>query len=196
MFEYLNINAVEAPVLKHEPFRHLTTSGVINPDKIPGLLESFPAISDNQPRLVREIEYTGDFKRLVEELESPEFSNIISEKIGVDFTGYSPYVEARSSSSWGAGHIHNDAPGKIVTMIIYMNETWDHYPEGCLRLLYSKSENELDHYAAEVVPLVGNAVLFKREDHGWHGFHRYAGPRKTVLISWQETGKSHSSVIY
>lgn len=70
---------------------------------------------------------------------------------------------------------------KIVTALIYFNETWPH-TGGRLRLLRGK--RDVHDYAAEVEPAAGNLIAFRRSETSYHGFLPYAGERRSLQLYW------------
>jgi hypothetical protein len=79
------------------------------------------------------------------------------------------------------GHIHTDSVSKLVTVLIYMNPTWDH-EGGKLRLL--TQGQSLDEYVAEVPPLAGHCVIFKVTDNCWHGHSPFVGKRLSLQLNY------------
>jgi Rps23 Pro-64 3,4-dihydroxylase Tpa1-like proline 4-hydroxylase len=79
------------------------------------------------------------------------------------------------------GHIHADHRTKIVTMLIYLNESWD-TEEGQLRLL--RSADDLDDYVVEITPLGGTMIAFRRSDKSFHGFRPFVGERRVIQLAW------------
>ena len=84
------------------------------------------------------------------------------------------------------GHIHRDHPSKIITMLVYFNEEWDS-DGGCLRMLCSPSD--LEDYTAEVKPLGGTLLAFRRTNHSWHGHKQFVGERRMLQYNFLSTGK-------
>jgi len=68
-----------------------------------------------------------------------------------------------------------------MTALIYLNEDWSS-TGGRLRLL--RNANDIDDYVAEVPPVSGTLLMFKRSDNSWHGHKPFVGPRRTVQINW------------
>ena len=70
---------------------------------------------------------------------------------------------------------------KVITVLVYCNEKWDH-PDGQLRMLRSK--NDIEDYAAQVPPLGGTLLAFRRTGHSWHGHTRFVGERGMVQLNY------------
>jgi hypothetical protein len=105
----------------------------------------------------------------------------IEKKFDTSLQGTQPRVTIRGYAAKSDGNIHTDAPAKIVTALIYLNETWD-ADGGRLRLL--RNSHDINDYIAEVPPVSGTLLVFKRSENSWHGHKRFAGPRRTVQVNW------------
>jgi hypothetical protein len=65
--------------------------------------------------------------------------------------------------SWLGPHL--DLKEKMVTHVLYFNESWDPQQGGCLNILRS---SDPDDVVAEILPVVGNSVLLVRSNRSWH----------------------------
>jgi Rps23 Pro-64 3,4-dihydroxylase Tpa1-like proline 4-hydroxylase len=72
-------------------------------------------------------------------------------------------------------------PSKIITVLIYMNEQWDD-AGGRLRLL--RSADNIDDFFAELPPVAGTMLAFKRSNNSWHGHKSFAGQRRVIQFNW------------
>jgi hypothetical protein len=90
-------------------------------------------------------------------------------------------VTARGVSAARDGQIHTDSRTKLVTVLIYMNNSWE-APTGRLRLL--RGPSNLEDVIAEVPPDEGTLLIFKNEPNAWHGFHAFEGPRRVIQLNW------------
>ena len=70
---------------------------------------------------------------------------------------------------------------KIITVLIYMNSTWEK-PGGRLRLL--RSGKNLNDIIVEVPPIDGTLLAFKRADNSWHGHEPFVGERRVIQFNW------------
>ncbi len=82
------------------------------------------------------------------------------------------------------GNIHTDAVTKIITVLIYMNPTWEQ-AGGCLRLL--RSPNDIEDVIVEIPPVEGTLLAFRRSDNSWHGHKLFIGPRRVIQFNWVTT---------
>jgi hypothetical protein len=83
------------------------------------------------------------------------------------------------------GNIHTDHKSKVITVLIYFNEKWDN-EAGQLRLLRSK--DDIENYAAQVIPSGGSLLAFRRTDHSWHGHTQFVGERRMVQVNYLDQG--------
>ena len=79
------------------------------------------------------------------------------------------------------GRIHTDSRGKLVTVLIYLNPSWE-APGGQLRLL--RNAHDLEDFAAEVPPQEGTMVAFTCSPDAWHGHHPFEGERRSIQLNW------------
>jgi hypothetical protein len=123
-------------------------------------------------------------RAIVASLENPAFADRLGELLGVDRLGSRPsIVTLRKWSKATDGRIHNDGQAKVVTALLYLNESWPDTSDGCFRVL--TDDQDFDHLAApEVRPLYGYFAAFRRTDNSWHGHLPYVGERRVIQIAW------------
>jgi hypothetical protein len=121
---------------------------------------------------------------LVDALRDPAFADALGERLGVEHLGQYPTIaHLRKWSKASDGSIHVDSKSKIVTALLYLNETWPDTSAGCFRIL--NSPNSFDDMAApEVKPLFGTFLAFRRTDNSWHGHLPYEGERRVIQVAW------------
>lgn len=122
---------------------------------------------------------------LVDALRSPEFADALGERLGVvaHLGQYPTIAHLRKWSKASDGSIHVDSKSKVVTALLYLNETWPDTSGGCFRVLNS-SDSFDDLAAPEVRPLYGTFLAFRRTDNSWHGHLPYEGERRVIQIAW------------
>jgi SM-20-related protein len=79
------------------------------------------------------------------------------------------------------GRIHTDSTAKLVTALLYFNESWE-AKGGRLRLL--RRPDDLNDIIAEVPPDSGTLVAFRRCECSFHGHEPFVGVRRYVMINW------------
>ncbi|WP_128565906.1 2OG-Fe(II) oxygenase [Methylobacterium crusticola] len=178
----LNVDAVRAAPLAQDPYRYVLGEDVIRREAVDDLKRDFPAIAKPGYLTVDEVQLTGRFKDLIEELESDAFSRVLSEKFGIDLVSCPRLTTIMKRSQPKYGAIHTDGPSKVMTLLIYMNDAWDAPEAGRLRVLYDGERFE--PYAVEVPPTMGTMFAFLRADNSWHGHRPFDGERRVVQVAW------------
>ena len=181
-FSVLNVDAVRQAPLSHEPYTYFLGSGILNENTIPDLRRDFPDIRKPGYLAVDEVQLHGRFKQLIDELESPTLTEELSKKFGLDLHTYPRLTTIMKQSQKKYGAIHTDGPSKVMTMLVYMNDSWDQDTAGRLRVLFDKDHYE--PYAAEVSPTMGTVFAFLRSDKSWHGHKPFVGERRVVQVAW------------
>jgi len=178
---YLDIEKFQTADRQVDPFQYIVVPGILGADRLDEVNADFPDIKKAGNFPIQDLTYGSHFKSFIEEIKSSEFQEAIEEKFDVDLRGLDHLVSIRAFSHKTDGNIHTDAPAKIMTALIYLNEDWSS-TGGRLRLL--RNANDIDDYVAEVPPVSGTLLLFKRSDNSWHGHKPFVGPRRTVQINW------------
>ena len=178
----LNVVAVRQAQLSHEPYDWFLGSGILKQEAIDEIKRDFPDISKPGYLTVDEVQLKGRFKTLIDELESDEFSQELSNKFGIDLTQYPRLTTIMKRSQPKYGAIHTDGPSKVMTLLVYMNDEWQADASGRLRVLYN--DKDFEPYAAEVPPTMGTVFAFLRADNSWHGHQPFTGERKVVQVAW------------
>lgn len=180
--QILSPDAISASDYSSDPYPHFLGKGFLRAESIEALRRDFPAIEKPGYLTVDDIELSGSFKQLIEEIESPELTEVLSQRFGLDLHQYPRLTTVRKWSRGNDGRIHSDGTSKIMTMLVYMNDEWQASEDGRLRVLYD--EHNFDPYACEVPPTMGTVFGFLRRDNSWHGHKPFTGERKVVQTAW------------
>jgi SM-20-related protein len=180
-FRYLDLLAFERIPLNLEPFPYLIVPSFVPPPVLPALSADFPRIDQPGSFPVADLAYGPAFAAFLAELEGPAFREATSQKFGLDLEGRPTMVTVRGQARSEDGRIHADAPSKLITMLVYMNEAWE-AAGGRLRLL--RSRENLDSVVAEVPPIAGTLLAFRVTPNSWHGHKPADGPRRVVQLNW------------
>src|SRR5262245_1089773 len=181
MPNYMRLEAFRTTPLVREPFQHLVVPGFIGPAALAAINADYPKISSSGSFPVDQVTFGPAFQTLLDELESDEFRDAFEEKFALDLSGRPTVTTVRGRCGAGDGQIHTDSKSKIITVLIYMNETWDQ-AGGRLRLL--RSAHDLNDIILEVPPVSGTLLAFKRSDNSWHGHEPFAGERRVIQFNW------------
>jgi hypothetical protein len=125
--------------------------------------------------------YGPAFQTLLDELNSEAFREAFEDKFESDLSERPTITTVRGRCGPGDGKIHTDSVTKIITVLIYMNESWDQ-PGGRLRLL--RSSSNLNDIIVEVPPIAGTLLAFKRSNNSWHGHEPFVGERRVIQFNW------------
>src|SRR4029077_6217128 len=87
----------------------------------------------------------------------------------------------RGRSDGKDGSIHTDSATKLITLLIYLNPVWE---EAGGRLRLRRRADDLSEYAAEVAPVAGTMVAFRRSAASFHGHHPHNGERRALQLNW------------
>ena len=145
------------------------------------LARDFPRIDQPGSFPMADLACGPAFRAFVAELEGEAMRQACAAKFAIDLAGRPSLVTVRGQARPSDGRIHADAPSKLVTVLVYMNEAWE-APGGRLRLL--RKQDDLDSAVAEVPPAAGTLLAFRVTPNGWHGHKPASGPRRVVQLNW------------
>jgi polysaccharide pyruvyl transferase WcaK-like protein len=113
---------------------------------------------------------------LAGDLLSAEYRSALTWTIGRDLTSAVMEVNVihYGPGAWMGPHL--DLKEKIITHVLYFNETWNPQHGGCLNILRSSNPADI---LAEILPLVGNSSLLVRSNQSWHSVSRVAKDCRT-----------------
>ena len=169
------------PGWETDPFDFMVAPGFLAPEPLSRINADYPAIDTAANHSLENLSFGPAFGNLMDELQGAEFAQVISDKFDMDLVGLPTTVTVRKFCERTDGNIHTDHKSKIITVLVYFNESWEH-EDGQLRMLRSKSD--IEDYAAQVTPLGGTLLAFKRTDHSWHGHTRFVGERRMVQVNY------------
>jgi len=178
----INLDAIRAGDVSHDPYTYMLVSDALNQSVSPALRADFPPITKPGFLTVDEVAMKGRFKQLVDEIESEEFSEVMSQKLGIDLHPFPRLTTIRKLSQLRDGRPHIDGTAKIMTVLFYLNDAWDDSGAGRLRVLYGP--DKFEPYKIEVPPTMGWMFAFLRGENSWHGHPPFAGERKVVQTAW------------
>lgn len=178
----LSTEAVCAAPLHLEPYKYMLTGGVLSHAAMSDLRAQFPDITKPGYLTVDEVALQGHFNALIGELESDALSRLLGKKFGVDLVSCPRLTTIMKRSQIKHGSIHTDGPSKVLTLLLYMNDSWDAPAAGRLRVLYDGKN--YSPFAVEVPPTMGTMFAFLRADNSWHGHEPFEGERRVVQVAW------------
>jgi len=177
----LNFDALRAAQLQTDPFDYLVVPGAINGTALAQVNASYPAIDTATNHSLEGLSCGAAFAALMDELRGPSLATLLGEKFDMQLAELPTTVTVRKFCERTDGNIHTDHKSKVITVLVYFNEKWEH-EDGQLRLL--RSADDIEDYAAQVPPLGGTLLAFRRTDHSWHGHTRFVGERRMVQVNY------------
>jgi hypothetical protein len=177
----LNLAALRSAPLHRAPFEYLIVPGFVRKEALAALHADYPRITRPGSFPVAQLHFGPAFRDLIEALEGPQVRRAFEAKFGIDLRGRPTMITVRGQCCGRDGRIHTDTESKILTVLLYMNPTWEQ-PGGRLRLL--RSADDLEDMVVEVPPVEGTLLAFRRSANSWHGHKPFAGPRRVVQLNW------------
>ena len=177
----LDFDKLAATALERDPYEHVVVERFVRPDEFPKVAADFPELPGPGLHPPTAVELKGAFATMLEEFNSDRFRDIIAEKFSVDLKGRPLMATIRGFTRARDGQIHTDSETKIITVLIYLNNSWDK-EGGNLRLL--RNGTDIEDYAKEISPIEGALLVFKRSDRSWHGHLPFEGPRRAIQLNW------------
>jgi len=167
---------------EHQPFDFVVVPQFIRAEVLGDVIRDFPRVRGPRNHPVESAPCGPTFRRLLEELRSPEFTCLLGAHLGVERLDSLPHnVTVRAFCERSDGDIHTDHWSKVVTALLYPNLEWS-AAGGRLRLL--RSADKLDDYLVEVPPAGGTLLAFRRSSCSYHGHPSHEGERRIVQVSW------------
>jgi len=182
----IDLSAIKAADLQSDPFDFLVVPDCITSAPLAEINRDYPAIERPGNLSLEDLTVGGAFERLVGELEGPAFAAAVGEKFNVDLAGSPTTITVRKFCEKSDGNIHTDHRSKVITVLFYFNKDWGG-DAGRLRML--RSPSDLEDYAAEVPPVAGTMLAFRRTDHSWHGHKTFIGERRMLQLSFLQSGR-------
>lgn len=177
----LDLAALRATPLRREPFQYLIVPGFLKAEARPALNADFPRIDKAGSFPYHGLHYGPAFQSLIDELNGAAMRSAFEEKFGIDLKGRPTMITVRGRCWEKDGHIHTDTASKLITILLYLNPTWEQ-SGGRLRLL--RSATDIDDVIVEVPPLEGTLLAFRRSDNSFHGHKPFVGERRVIQFNW------------
>src|SRR5690349_21194443 len=130
----LDLDALRAQPLVRDPFDHVVVRHFLPAAAASAACADFPNIAHPGVLPADGAACGPGLAAVLSELRSPTVSAAFSAAFGVDLTGLPLMVTLRGRCRAADGKIHADSESKVVTALLYLNETWE-APGGRLRLL-------------------------------------------------------------
>src|SRR3954447_16066177 len=177
----LDLDRLREAKLRRDPFDFVIVENFLRPDCVPGLVAGFPDVREHGSFPLAGLACGAAFAALAAELEGEALRREIERKFAIDLSGRPTMITVRGHSDGKDGRIHTDSATKLITLLLYLNPVWDE-TGGRLRLL--RRGDDLDDCAAEIAPVAGTIVAFRRSAASFHGHYPHRGERRVVQLNW------------
>lgn len=187
MNQILKLDQLKNAPVTEQPYPFFVVENAIQDDEVQAVIRDFPLLKQGGSFNLDDVEIKPNFDRLLKSVDTPEFRRILTDKFGVDVMEHPMMITLRGYSRQKDGRIHSDSKSKLLTILIYLNESWD-AETGRLRIL--NSQTDMNDYVAEINAGPGDLVAFKVTEEGWHGYVPYEGQRQSIQINFLTSGKA------
>ena len=177
----LDFDAFRRTPLVREPFEYLIVPKFLKPENIPAISADYPQIEQGGSFPLGHLQYGSAFDALQKALQGPERRQAFEEKFAIDLSGRPTTLTVRGRCRMKDGKIHIDSRTKLITVLLYMNQSWE-APGGRLRLL--RNQHDINDYIAETPPEQGTLVCFMNRTNAWHGHLPFDGERRVLQLNW------------
>ena len=177
----IDLDALRNAAVERDPFDHLVVPRFIAAEALRQIEADFPQGIGPGSYPLASLTYGPALARLAEEIQSSAMSRVLGEKLCLPLTEHPTMITVRGQCRATDGKIHTDSSGKLVTVLLYINDDWD-APGGRLRLL--RSPGDIEDYSVEVPPDAGTLLAFRCSENAWHGHKSFEGARRSLQLNW------------
>lgn len=189
MSSILKLDALKNAEVSSTPYPFFVVENALADNEVQAVIQDFPKIEQGGSFNIEDVEIKPNFDRFLKSLDTPEFRQILTDKFDVNVMEHPMMITLRGFSRQKDGRIHSDSKSKLLTILIYLNESWD-APNGRLRIL--NDDKDINNYVAEINAGPGSLVAFKVTDNGWHGYIPYEGQRQSIQINFLTSEKANA----
>ncbi|NWA02618.1 2OG-Fe(II) oxygenase [Pseudomonas gingeri] len=211
----INLERIARQQLQRHPYHWAEIGGLYSPEDAAALAETYPhdhfkivqgyggeknyeyearqliAMTDGE--VVNPQALSPQWLHFARDLRSPAYRQALGTLTGVDLSQAPMEVNLFHYGPGANLGPHPDLSDKVVTHILYFNETWDPRYGGCLQILNSRDP---DSVVKEISPLVGNSAVLVRSDTSWHAVSRVIDnchvSRRSVTVTFYRPGSTSS----
>lgn len=177
----LDLDRLRAAPLSRDPFDFVVVENFVRRQYLSAAVADFPPLGKHGSFPLHGQRYGAVFARLTAELEGDDLRRAIEDKFALDLSNRPTMITLRGYSDGKDGGIHTDSATKLITLLLYMNPAWEE-EAGRLRLL--RRADDLEDFAAEIAPIAGTMVAFRRSANSFHGHHAHLGERRSIQLNW------------
>ncbi len=177
----LELNAFSNERLRTDPYPYLVVPGFVQGDALAAVLQDFPDIQHPGSIPVSEVSGGEAYESLLQEMQSDAFRRVVADKFGFSLEGFPIMTTVRGVMREKDGRIHTDSKTKVVTVLLYLNDSWE-AEGGNLRVL--RDGEDIENFVEEVPPSAGTLMAFKVTDNCWHGHKPVVGKRLSIQMNY------------
>jgi hypothetical protein len=177
----LDLERLRGAPLSRDPFDFVVVEKFVRPQYLAAAIADFPPLGKHGSFPLNGQRHGAAFARLAAELEGDDLRRAIEDKFALDLSGRPTMITLRGYSDGKDGGIHTDSATKLVTLLLYMNPVWE-AAAGRLRLL--RRADDIEDFVAEIAPVAGTMVAFRRSATSFHGHHAHIGERRSIQLNW------------
>ncbi|HEY5047310.1 MAG TPA: 2OG-Fe(II) oxygenase [Rhizomicrobium sp.] len=179
--EMLDFERLDSAEIANEPFPHVIIPGFVRREARAAIESDFPAIARSGSFPLGSLSFGPAFAGMIDSLSAKRMRTIVERKFDLDLESKPVMVTVRGMCAKRDGQIHTDSTSKLVTMLLYINKSWE-CASARLRLL--RSAHDLEDFAAEIPAEEGTLVIFRNGPKAWHGFAPFRGQRRVIQVNW------------
>lgn len=180
MTEFVDLSRLETAQLHTEPYEYIVVPGFVRATALQAIKPDYPQIEQGGSFPLGSLTYGSIFKRFCDELQGDAFRQAFEAKFGIDLSDRPTTLTVRGRCRMKDGKVHTDSRSKLVTVLVYLNDTWSN-DGGRLRLL--RSDN-IDDVIEEAPPELGTMIAFINRENAWHGHLPFDGERRVMQLNW------------
>lgn len=207
----INLNRITANRLQTEPYRWAFIDQLFAEPDAKALAASYP-----RDHFRRQADYGGEkvfeflarslirkdaisqpeglseaWRELARDFLSPNYRAAISSLTGLDLGDAHLEVNVFHYPPGSSHGAHPDHRDKIVTHVLFFNNSWNDADGGCLTILGSGNPKDV---VRSVSPVVGNSAVLVRSDNSWHAVSPVAKDcretRRSLTATFYRSGSS------
>ena len=179
----IDLERFERTPLQREPFSWVVTPGFVCAGALARICAAYPKLKGGSYPL-ESLEIPPSLQALIAALDTDAFEDAVARKFDVTLAGRPKFYSLRGYCRLKDGKIHTDSMDKIITILVYFHETWEH-ERGRLRLL--RDGHDMENHIAEISPAGGTLLAFRRSAASWHGHPPFEGVRRALQMNWMES---------
>jgi len=183
-FKVLNIKSLINAEAQHYPFSWFKLNNIINHNYVPMLISSFPRedfthINKNTSKKSYNMEFRylnnefdeiykskqSLFYELKQELTSQVYRKYLSDRVNMSLEKSKVELCLWSYKSTSFLSLHRDKKQKVLTQIIYLNDSWSSCWGGNLCLHDGPYENRI---VKKLNPIIGTSIVIINSKKSWH----------------------------